>query len=485
MKNLKSVFFTAVILGIPVNGILMLLKKGLIPNNLNADPGFLSEAQLLESGDAAWLYGILGVIGFFVLLGIIRSIIKVSYPDKILVVTGRKKVKDGKAFGFSIERGRTTILPYIQSVDNLDLRIIPVNVRVEGVNSANGITVGADATACVCIDDDNEAMLYSAVERLMGKTYDEIKDQVQKTLIGNFRGALNRATPLEAIGMEDFDEEMDVQVQVSSSMDGERAQFRKEMIADINSDINAFGMRVVSVSLQKIWDTSTYIANLSQDKLAKKREEVEIEEARLKSLAEKVESDAKKTIELAKSKAKEEILNAQEKLEMYRRESEASIDQATNEAKNKIQERYNIGQAEIEKLRRDLQELKNQTDIILKEEAEKEAQEIIAKGEEKASEAVENAKNNILEQKIQLLENSNGVGNLVIFVQQQLPHLYKAFKEYAVNNKVNSLLIMDKEEGFKGAINRGPESFAYFLTQLDKAMGISLKEIMSFNHKKN
>jgi hypothetical protein len=54
-------------------------------------------------------------------------------------------------------------------------------VRVEGVNSANGITVGADATACVCIDDDDEAMLYSAVERLMGKDLQQIHDQVQQT----------------------------------------------------------------------------------------------------------------------------------------------------------------------------------------------------------------------------------------------------------------------------------------------------------------
>jgi hypothetical protein len=39
----------------------------------------------------------------------------------------------------------------------------------------------------VCIDDDNDAMLYSAVERLMGKTRDEIHDQIRQTLIGNFR----------------------------------------------------------------------------------------------------------------------------------------------------------------------------------------------------------------------------------------------------------------------------------------------------------
>lgn len=205
----------------------------------------------------------------------------------------------------------------------------------------------------------------------------------------------------------------------------------------------------------------------------------------MKSNAEKVESDARKVIDLAKSRAKEAILNAQEKLEMYRRESEASIEQAKNEAEYKIDEQYNKGQAEIEKLRREFQELKNETEVLLKETAYKEAQSIIATGEEKASEIVENAKNDILSQKIKLLEKSDGVGNLVIFVQQQLPYLYQAFKKYASQSKVNSLLIMDKDEGFKSAINRGPESFGYFLQQLEQSMGISLKEIMSLNKKTN
>ena len=121
---------------------------------------FINEALSSAGGVIG---GVLGVVGFFLLLAILKAIIKAELPDKILVVTGRKKVKDGKTFGFSVERGRTVKVPYLQSVNDLDLEVLPINVRVEGVNSANGITVGADATACVCIDDDDEGMLYSAV----------------------------------------------------------------------------------------------------------------------------------------------------------------------------------------------------------------------------------------------------------------------------------------------------------------------------------
>jgi uncharacterized membrane protein YqiK len=162
-------------------------------------------ALFFEHG-AVW--GVLGAVSFFVFIGILRALINVTLPNKILVITGRKKVKGGRKFGFSVEKGRALVLPYLQQVGYLDLGVLPINVRVEGVNSANGITVGADATACVCINDDDEPMLYSAVERLMGKNRNEIQEQIKQTLVGNFRGALNKATPLQAIGMEDVPDDL-------------------------------------------------------------------------------------------------------------------------------------------------------------------------------------------------------------------------------------------------------------------------------------
>ncbi len=221
-------------------------------------------SELLNAGGGI-VGGVAGVVFFFLLIAFFKAIIRVTLPDQILVVTGRRRIRDGKRFGFSVERGRTTKIPYLQSVSTLDIGVVPINVRVEGVNSANGITVGADATACVCIDDDNEAMLYSAVERLMGKDRQQIHDQIRQTLIGNFRGALNKATPLQAIGMEEsWKEEADEEAPAEERDQGERAQFRAELLTDINSDLSSFGMKVVSVSLQKIWDTSNYIANLAQ-----------------------------------------------------------------------------------------------------------------------------------------------------------------------------------------------------------------------------
>lgn len=418
------------------------------------------------------LFGALGVAAFFALIAILKSVIRVAPPDEIIVVTGRKTRRDGRAFGFSVNRGRTVVIPYFQAAGSLDLDVFPINVRVEGVNSANGITMGADATACVCIDDDDEAMLYSAVERLMGKDTQQIHDQVQQTLVGNFRGALNKATPLQAIGMEDIGETGD------DAGTGERAQFRAEIFSDINSDLRSFGMKVVSVSLQKIWDTSNYIANLAQKTLAEKRRQVEIEESRLRAIAEQAESDSRRRMEVAKNKADEAIIAARQELEVYRRESAGLIQEAALKADQAIAEAANSGEAAVQKMQVELQKLKNQTSVTLEAEAREEEARIIAKGEQEAVALTRSARNEILKTKAALLSGYGTDAQAVLFLQEKLPLLYETYMKAAGAAKVDSFVVMNDQEGFSGAVNRGPRAFADFLKTFAAAFGVDIRSFV-------
>ena len=147
--------------------------------------------------------GLAAILLFFAILILLRSLIRVCPSNHILVVTGGTETEvDGRKYGFRVQKGGWTfVIPFLQTAQAIDLTILPINVRIEGVNSANGISVGADATACVCIDDMNETLLYSAVQQLLGKSRVQIREQIQQTMIGNFRAALNKTTPLQAIGM--------------------------------------------------------------------------------------------------------------------------------------------------------------------------------------------------------------------------------------------------------------------------------------------
>ena len=418
------------------------------------------------------VFGALGIVAFIILIGILKSIIRVAPPNEIIVVTGRKTRRDGKTFGFSVSRGRTAVIPYFQAAGDLALDVFPINVRVEGVNSANGITVGADATACVCIDDDDEAMLYSAVERLMGKDGRQIHDQIQQTLVGNFRGALNKATPLQAIGMEDVGEAGD------ETGVGERAHFRAEIFSDINSDLRSFGMKVVSVSLQKIWDTSNYIANLAQKTLAEKRRQVEIEESRLRAIAEQAESDSHRRMEVARNKADEAVIAARQELEVYRRESEGLVKEAALKADQAIAEAANSGEAAVQKMLVELQKLKNQTRVTLEAGALEEEARIIAQGEQEAAALTRTARNDILKTKAELLSRYGSDAQALLFLQEKLPLLYETYLEAAKDAKVDSFIMMNDEEGFSGAVNRGPRAFADFLNTFASAFGVDIKSLI-------
>ena len=423
---------------------------------------------------------------FFVIIGGLKSLIRVCPPNQVLVVTGTKTQVGGKSYGFRLQRGGWTfVLPFFQSARGLELSTIPIDVRVEGVNSANGITVGADATACVCVDHEDDSLLYSAVERLMGKTRGEIQEQIQQTMVGNFRGALNKTTPLQAIGMvESVDEEDRVGEGdaraggAGPDTDGERAQFRAELLRDSNQDLSTFGMRVVSVSLQKIWDTSNYIANLANKTLSRKRQEVEIEEARLKAQAERSESDAKRRMTVAENTANEKIIAAEQELEVLRRTAEAEVEQARLEADSAIERADSEGERSVQEIAVDLRKLKNVSDVTLEADTKRRAAEILANGQNQSVQIVESTQNDLLDQKARMVAGAD-VGRIALFVQQQLPGLFAAYERYAREMKIDNVVIMDDDRGMNGLLNRGPEAFVDFLQKFEEGFGISVKELMS------
>jgi uncharacterized membrane protein YqiK len=425
------------------------------------------------------LMGIVAIFAFLILVATLKAFIRICPSNHILVVTGgTKAVVEGKDYGFRLQKGGwTTVIPFIQRVESINLTIIPINVQIENVNSANGITVGADATACVCIDDTDQVLLYSAVERLLGKSSNAIQEQIQQTMVGNFRAALNKTTPLQAIGMVENETDQ------TDDIESERALFRRVLLDDCSEDLSAFGMKVVSVSLQRIWDTSNYIANLADKTLSHKRQEVEIEEARLRALADRAESDAKRRMLVAENQANETILQTQQDVELFRRQCDAEINQARLEADGAIVKATSTGQRKEEEITAELQKLKNRSEVIVEAEAKRRAAEILAEGEGQAVEIVQRTQNELLQQKVELLKNTGDTGKIALFITQ-LPHLFEAYRTHAESLKVDNLLVLNEEDGFNNAVNRGPAALVDFLQHFEQGFGVSIKQLMTREHTK-
>jgi len=435
-----------------------------------------------EAASIIWGGG--AVVVFFVIVGFLRALVRVCPADTVLVISGFEHTEGGIKYGFRIVRGGWTfVVPFLERVEVLDLTIIPVNVQIEGVNSANGITVGADASACVCIDDSDPALLFNAVERLLGKSRTEIQEQIQMTMVGIFRGALNRTTPLQAIGMaEDMDRgpESEAGEPIQQAVEGttKRSGFRELLLKDCSEDLSSFGVKVVSVSLQRIWDTSQYIANLANKTLSRKRQEVEIEEARLRAQADTAESDSQRRIEVATNAAGQQIVEARQKLEVYRQQSDAEIQQASLEADSAVAAANNVGQRRVQEVTVKLQEFKNRSDVVVMSEAKRTKAEILAQGAAEATEIVQGTRNDLLERRTRILAESGDTGKIVLFMAQ-LPHLFRSFKEHAAGLSVDRLLVMGEEGGFNDAVNRGPKALVDFLGHFQEAFGVNVRDFFT------
>jgi DNA repair exonuclease SbcCD ATPase subunit len=237
-------------------------------------------------------------------------------------------------------------------------------------------------------------------------------------------------------------------------------------------------MQVVSVSLQRIWDTSNYIANLANKTLSRKRQDVEIEEARLRARAERAESDANRRMLVAENRANERILAAQQEVELYRRQQEAEVRRAKLEADSAVAQAKSSGQRGVEEIRVELQKLKNQSEVTIAAETSRQAAEIAASGRGEVVGIVQEVRNDLLQQKVALLARAGDTGKIALFITQ-LPKLFESYRVYASGQRVDTLLVLNEEDGFNAAVNRGPAAMVDFLKRLDEGFGVSVKGLLS------
>ena len=77
-----------------------------------------------------------------------------------------------------------------------------------------------------------------------------------------------------------------------------------------------------------------------------------------------------------------------------------------------------------------------------------------------------------------LLKNTEDTGKIALFITQ-LPHLFDSYRTHAESLKVDNLLVLNEEDGFNSAVNRGPAAFVDFLKYFEQGFGISIKDLLT------
>lgn len=114
----------------------------------------------------------IGIAGVLILLAFIKANLRICHPNEILVFSGRKRtLKDGTVVGYRvIKGGRGLKIPIIESVTQLPLTTMPIDLELTGALSKGVIPINIQAMANVKIAGSEEEGLSNALERFLGKT---------------------------------------------------------------------------------------------------------------------------------------------------------------------------------------------------------------------------------------------------------------------------------------------------------------------------
>lgn len=147
-----------------------------------------------------------GMIFALLVIGIVAGLIylkinlKICEPNEILIFSGRKRrLKDGTVVGYRIIKGgRGLKIPIVETVSRMSLVTIPIEIEIDNALAKGMIQTRIKAIAHVKIAGREEEGLNNAVERLLGKSSEEIAQIAKDNIEGILRGVLATLSPEEA-----------------------------------------------------------------------------------------------------------------------------------------------------------------------------------------------------------------------------------------------------------------------------------------------
>lgn len=405
-----------------------------------------------------WI-GIAVILGL-IFLAFIKANLRICHPNEILVFSGRKRrLKDGTEVGYRVVKGgRGLKIPIIESVTQLPLTIIPIELDLSGALCNGIIPINIQAMANVKIAGSEEEGLSNALERFLGKNINDISQVAKENIEGSLRGVLATLTPEEA--------------------NSNRLEFAEKVAQQARDDLKRLGLVLDTLKIKHISDNEGYLDAIGRRKNAEVRRDAKIAEANAEAEARLVAAEAKKRGSVAEAEAGMSIVDAENRLQVRKANLTAEVNRA--EAKAKVAN--DIARVEeeqkLEEQRVEMNKRKYQADVIIPAQAEKEAKELKAIGE--ASKIVEDGK--ATAQAVGLMRQEwEKEDTRELFLIQQLPEILdKVTKVVSENLSIDKVTVVDSGDG-RGipAYVRGVTgSIVAIFEQIKNATGLDIPEIL-------
>jgi len=398
----------------------------------------------------------LSIFGVIVFLWFMNTFLQICKPNEILILSGRKRRnKDGQELGYRvIFGGRTLCIPILETVKTMDLRTMPVRVEIKNAYSKGGTPLNIQAIANVKISNDRQ-IVGNAIERFLERDRSEISRVAKETLEGNLRGVVGTLTP--------------------EQLNEDRLQFAESIAEDVSRDLSKLGLQLDTLKIQSVSDDVDYLNSIGRRQIALIVRDAEIAESNAMAEAEQTEADCRRQAEVAKTQAQtivlqkgNELRKIKAELEQQARSEEERTTAAGEEARAKAEQLLQTVRAELERLRLE-------SDEVLPADAQRQAQELRARGE--AASLTENALaaatvTDLLNQVWQ----ETGSDASELFNLQQIEMILREAAKVPNRVKLQNINVIDSGDGksVAGVVNIYPEIFRQFLETVEHILGVKL-----------
>ena len=369
----------------------------------------------------------LSIFGVIIIIWFLKNFLRICNPNEILILSGRKhRTKDGQEVGYRvIFGGRVISIPILETVKRMDLTTMPVPVEVKNAYSKGGTPLDIQAIANVKISG-NPAVVGNAIERFLDHERTEVSRVARETLEGNLRGVVATLTP--------------------EQINEDRLKFADSIAQDVSRDLAKLGLHLDTLKIQSVSDQVDYLSSIGRRRIAQIVRDAEIAESNAVGEAERMEAECEQQAEVAKTEAlavvqqkQNELRKIKAELEQQARSEEERTTAAAKEARAKAEQ-------QLQAMRADLERLRLEADEVLPAEAQRQAQELQARGA--AAGLAENAKaaakvNDMLSQVWQ----ETGTDATEVFLIQQIEMVLQQAAEIPSRVHLDRVNVIDNGDG--------------------------------------
>jgi len=231
-------------------------------------------------------------------------------PNKVLVISGGRRHRDGQAFRI-VRGGGTFIWPIFEQVESLSLEVMTIDVVTQRVYTVQGVPVTVDGVAQISVDQETSA-IRTAAQLFLSKSSDEIRNVALQTLEGHLRAILGTLTVEEIYK--------------------DRDAFAQQVQKVSSGDMAAMGLRIISFTIKDIQDSEGYLDALGQTRTAEVKRDAAIGQAEAARDATIKSAEARQKGETAKFLAETRIAESEKDYAIQKATYDKEVQQNRAEA---------------------------------------------------------------------------------------------------------------------------------------------------------